>query len=98
MKYSLEEKTKWVENWRQSGKNAWTFAKENGLVPQTFSSWVKPRTKRKMGFVEVSKKVIVSQLRENEIVLEKGEIKIHIPLCLNSIELQSVIQGIKAAL
>ena len=36
MRYSKEEKAMWVEDWRQSGKNATAYAKENGLVAWTF--------------------------------------------------------------
>ena len=44
-KYSKEEKTMWLEDWKQSGKGAWLYAKENGLVPQTFVNWTKPGKK-----------------------------------------------------
>ena len=33
MKISEEEKAMWLEDWRRSGKKAWTYARENGLVP-----------------------------------------------------------------
>ena len=33
MKFSKEERAMWVEDWRRSGKNTWTYAKENGSVP-----------------------------------------------------------------
>ena len=26
-----------LEGWRNSGKNAWAYAKQNGIIPQTFS-------------------------------------------------------------
>ncbi|MDR2596447.1 MAG: hypothetical protein LBC76_03905 [Treponema sp.] len=35
MKYGKEEKIMWLEDWQQSGKSAWVYAKENGLVPWT---------------------------------------------------------------
>ena len=41
MNYSKEEKAMWLEDWKGSGKKAWTYAKENGLIPQTFCSWAK---------------------------------------------------------
>ena len=34
MKYSEEEKAMWLEDWRQSGKSVWAYAKANGLNPQ----------------------------------------------------------------
>jgi len=50
MKYSKEEKAMWLENWRQSGKSAWVYAKENGLAPQTFTNWTKTGNKNKQPF------------------------------------------------
>ena len=50
MKYSKEEKAKWLEDWRKSGKGAWAFARANGLKPQTFINWAKPMRKEKIIF------------------------------------------------
>jgi transposase-like protein len=41
MKFSGEEKAMRLEDWRESGMNAWAFAKANGLNPQTFVKWKK---------------------------------------------------------
>ncbi|MCL1836422.1 MAG: hypothetical protein FWG46_02610 [Treponema sp.] len=38
MRYSKEEKAMWLEDWWQSGKSAWVYAKENGLNP-----WALPK-------------------------------------------------------
>jgi len=45
MQYSKEEKAMWLEEWRKSGKGAWTYAKANSLNPQTFKKWIKAETK-----------------------------------------------------
>jgi hypothetical protein len=80
-KISKEEKELWLEDWRQSGKKAWTYARENGLVPQTFVSWTKPRDeKKKTPFVEVPAHVFQPARLIQEVLIEKGDIKIHIPL------------------
>jgi len=80
-KFSKEEKAMWLEDWQHSGKKAWTYARENGLFPQTFINWANPRKKEtKQSFVEVSKQVIQSTCHIQEILIEKGEIRIHIPL------------------
>jgi hypothetical protein len=34
MNYSGEEKAMWLEDWRGSGKSAWSYAKANGLNPK----------------------------------------------------------------
>ena len=90
--FSKEEKAMWLEDWRQSGKKAWTYAKENGLVPQTFVSRAKPRKgKIKQPFVEMPKQVLQSTHLVQEIIIEKGDIRIHIPLEPVLEELHTVI-------
>jgi len=98
MKYTKEEKAMWLEDWRQSGKGAWVYAKENGLVPQTFTSWTKTRNKNKQPLVEVPAQILQSARHAQEILLEKGEVKIHIPLAVDGDELQKFIVTLAAAL
>jgi len=96
MKFSEEEKAMWLEDWRKSGKGAWTYAKENGLIPQTFVGWTKARTANKTSFVEVQTKEISVECRE-EILIEKGEVKIHIPLTIGSTGLRTIIDALAGA-
>ena len=80
-KYSAEEKAMWLDDWHQSGKNAWAYARENGLVPQTFINWANPGKKEgKQSLVEVPKQVVQSSLNLQEILIERGDMRIHIPL------------------
>jgi hypothetical protein len=92
MKLSKEEKAMWLEDWRQSGKSAWAYAKTSGLNPQTFVKWTKEGTEAKPCFVQVPTPVMSSMQHEPEILIEKGEVKIHIPLSSGNRELQAVIQ------
>jgi hypothetical protein len=48
MHFSKEEKAVRLEDWRRSGKSAWAYAKENNLIPQTFSRWIKEEKKRNL--------------------------------------------------
>jgi len=98
MKFSKEERAMWLEDWRRSGKNAWTYAKENGLIPQTFCGWVKREAKNTSGFVEISEKVKARQEQPQEILVEKGEIKIHIPLSVWAEWAGAIMEGLRAAL
>jgi hypothetical protein len=98
MQYSKEEKIMWLEDWRQSGKSAWVYAKENGLVPQTFTSWTKTRSKNKQPLVEVPAQTLQCQIHHKALIIEKGEVKIHIPLTVDSEELQKFIVTLAAAL
>jgi len=69
------------------------------LVPQTFYRWTKQRTDQKADFVEVSKQLIRSPiLQTSEILIEKGDMKIHIPISIGCNELRKVMEGLGAAL
>jgi len=92
MKFSKEEKTMWLEDWRQSGKSAWAYAKANGLNPQTFVKWTKTGMEVKPCFVEVPVPVVPDRQCEPEILIEKGEVKIHIPLISGNRKLRAVIE------
>ena len=98
-RFSREEKAMWLEDWRQSGKNAWVYAKENGLIPQTFTNWTKPKKKEaKQIFVEVPKEALESTHLAQAILIEKGDFKIHVPLSIGSAGLRIVMEGLGAAL
>ena len=96
MHFSKEEKAMWLEDWRRSGKGAWAYAKENGLVPQTFHKWTKTGNETKASFVEVPMQIITPALNGTEILIEKGDMKIHIPPGLRSGALREVIEGLVA--
>ena len=96
MNFSKEEKAMWLEDWQKSGKKAWTYARENGLVPQTFVSWEKKRTKAKSDFIEIKPKPTIIP-STTMMLIEKEDIKIHLPLGINSSELETVIRSLKAA-
>ena len=99
MKISKEEKEMWLEDWKRSGKKAWTYAKENNLTPQTFCSWVKrAETKIQGGFVEVSKQIKTHITSLPEIRIEKGGINIYVPLAVWTESSEAVIEGLRAAL
>jgi len=92
MRFSEEEKAMWLEDWRQSGKSAWAYAKVNGLNPQTFVKWAKEEAETEPCFVEVPVSAMPDAQREPEILIEKGEVKIHIPLISGNRELRAVIE------
>jgi len=95
MSLSKEEKAMWIEDWRRSEKKAWTYAKENGLIPQTFCSWVKRADEKKAsGFIEVPKQFIQPITESRQLIIEIGDIKIHIPLTVCAAELQTIFTAI----
>lgn len=101
MRFSKEEKAMWVEDWKRSGKGAWAYAKENGLCPQTFLGWTKPKIESQNRFVEVTAKAIPDMEHQmehqKEILIEKGDVKIHIPLSLGSGELRTILGALGGA-
>jgi len=82
MNYSREEKTKLLEGWRQSGKSISAYVKEQGQVRCTFTKWIKAERDMNSRLVEVPAQVVETTLQIPEILVEKGEVKIHIPLVM----------------
>jgi hypothetical protein len=97
MHFSEEEKAMWLEDWKRSGKKAFPYAKANGLNPQTFCRWTKTKAEIKPCFVEVPVQVIQPASYIPEILIEKGDVKIHIPLALGREELRAVMEGLGSA-
>ena len=98
MKFNEEEKAMWLENWKQSGKSISSYVRENGLVRWTFTKWLKAEREAKPCFVEVTAGDMRPASQALEILIEKGEVKIHIPLAIGSSGLRSVMEGLRGAL
>ena len=99
MRFSKEEKRMWLDDWKQSNMSAWAYAKENGLSPQTFFNWTKSKNEKESCFIEVPAQVIQHMPQAvPEILIEKGDVKIHIPLAIGGNELRKIIEGLGAAL
>ena len=98
MLYSEEEKAMWLEDWQQSGRSAWAYAKANGLNTQTFVKWTKAGKENQNCFVEVQTQILPPYYQNQKILIEKGEVKIHIPVTIGRNELRAVMEGLGAAL
>jgi len=98
MNYSTEEKARLLEGWKESGMSISAFVRENGLVRWTFHKWIKAARDLQQSFVEVSAQVMQPVTAAPEILIEKGGVRIHIPLGLGIGELRSVMEGLGAAL
>ena len=97
MSYSREEEAKLLEDWRESGKSISAYAKEKGLVRWTFTKWLKAEREEKSGFVEVPAAVLKPIAHVPEILIEKGDVKIHIPLAIGGMELRTIIDVLAGA-
>ena len=98
MRFSKEEKAMRLEEWRRSGKSAFAYAKECGLVPQTFARWTKADSAVKPGFVEVPLRALSTSKNQSEILIEKGDMKIHILMTLGCNGLRAVMEGLRSTL
>jgi transposase-like protein len=90
-RYSLEEKAKMLEGWRSSGKGVWEYARAIGVKGQTFSKWVKKETGSRQ-FVEIKPKIRAEMRIPPEIIVERGEIRVRLPLGTGGEELRTVIE------
>ena len=94
MHYSKEEKEMWIEDWLKSGKSTWAYAKENGLLPQTFTKWTKAKAESKPCFVPVPAQVVQAYEYPQEILIEKGEVKVRLPLSVGGKELYVIFKAL----
>ena len=97
MHFSKEEKAKNLADWRESNKSAWAYTKEKGINPQTFVNWTKREKQIEACFVQVPVR-IKQQSCIPEILIEKDDFKIHVPLSIGSAGLRIVLEGLGAAL
>ena len=97
MHYSKEEKARALEGWRRSGKSISAYVRENGLVRWTFTKWLKAERETEPCFVEVPAVAVQPAQQAPEILIEKGDIKIHIPLAIGGGGLRAVIESLGAA-
>jgi hypothetical protein len=98
MRFCKEEKSMWLEDWKESGQSSWSYAKSNGLNPRTFSKWTKSETEVKSSFVEVPAQILKPITEIPKILIEKGDVKIHIPLMIRCNELRAIMEGLGAVL
>jgi transposase-like protein len=96
MQYSKEEKAKCLEDWKLSGKSISAYTKENGIVRRTFTKWLKAHRNLNQCFVEITVPPIQASSGTAQILIEKGGIKIHVPLSSGCHELRAIIEGLKA--
>jgi len=97
MRFSKEEKAKLVEGWRESGKSISAYVKKMGLVRWTFTKWLKAARDSKPCFVEIPAEVMPRLGNGQEILIEKGEVKIHVPLTVGPNELRTIISVLGGA-
>jgi hypothetical protein len=76
---------------KPAAKEHGLFAEEHGIKGQTFSQWVKKQEGRGKQFVEIRTERIACHA--GEIVVEKGDIKVRLPLGMSGKEIRAVMEG-----
>ena len=95
--YTITERQEHVENWKSGTVSKAAYAKAAGLHPTTFYTWVRKAGKLP-GFVELPTSVLPRTANTPEIRIEKGDIKIHIPLGLGYADLRALMEALRGAL
>jgi hypothetical protein len=104
-KYSVEEKAKFIEEWEKSGKSKRAFSRERGLKEQTFGKWFKKEPEACQQFIEVEPERAGEQAPVDvvsgtgltgghEMVVEKGDIKVRLPIGVSETGLARVIRAL----
>jgi transposase-like protein len=92
-RYSEEEKEMWVEDWKESGMSLAAYARSNELNGQSLRNWTKEK-RGQHNFVEITPAVERSIASMPEILIEKGDVRIHIPIAIDRNDLRTVIQSL----
>jgi len=94
-RYTKREQQEHLENWEEGGMSKNAYAIASGISPRTFIGWTwrteKP-TKKKQNFVEIKKAMLVDPPRD--MVIERGDITIRLPLTVGMKEMQTVFMAL----
>lgn len=88
-KYSREEKDALTAEWQTSGTSRNAFAQQHGLSTQTFINWTKENRAAEKKFVELP--VREKNGAGESLTVEKGSIRIILPLHTETAELNRII-------
>ena len=88
-----QEQEDHVRKWQQSGQSKNAYALKAGINPRTFIGWTWEREKKKKaGFVEIPQKVFAAATEE--MIIEKGSIRVLLPLTIGVEKLQTVFSAL----
>ena len=98
MKYSIAERTKYLENWKSSGLSGQEFCRKNKIKPTTFYSWLKTeRKKNTPGMVKVNIDAPTITLNmADPIILEKSGWRITLPAGFESTDVSRLLEVLEA--
>ena len=92
-KLHRKERQKHLENWMRGGLSKNAYAKAVGISPRTFTGWTwHTKENPEQNFVEIKKEKLLGY--NQEMVIEKGSITVHVPLSVGMKELQTVFTAL----
>ena len=92
--YTSAERQEHLEKWKNGSLSKAAYAKAAGIYPTTFYTWTRAKkSKAKQGFVEIKKRLI--QTTNHDLVIEKGNITIRVPMSAGEKELQIVFAALE---
>jgi type III secretory pathway component EscR len=86
--YTEKERYEHIEKWKAEDLSKAAYAKSTGIHPTTFYKWTRGQENEKQCFVEVHGEKISNSIQE--IVIEKDNLIIRVPVSLSIKELQSI--------
>jgi transposase-like protein len=91
--YTEQERQEHIENWTKGGLTKASYAKSVGLKKETLYYWLKRKARNKnQSFIEIPKKVLPTNIQD--MVIEKGNITVRVPLSVGIKELQTVLTAL----
>jgi len=85
--YTEQEKQKHLEDWKCGTLSKAAYAKSVGIQPTTFYAWSRGTDNGIKDFVEVKQKILAAT--QPEIVIEKGNAIIRVPMTADKNDLQT---------
>ena len=96
--YSKEFIQNFLQDWKKSGKSIYPFAKEKGVCGQTALRWSKGfKPTSRSGFVKmlIPKDLSLNSFGNN-FIIEKGDMKVYVPLHIDGESLQTILNTLRS--
>jgi transposase-like protein len=93
-KYSREEKEALTAEWVETGTNKTAFARRHGINIQTFMNWTKENKAEEQRFVQLA--VPCKGKEDGQIIIEKGNMRILLPLQTESEVLCKIFRSMES--
>jgi hypothetical protein len=96
MKYTKEQRTTLLQQWRISGKSRFVFCTENGINPNTFQYW-KEREKKEcqtVNLVEITHSAKTCISDNVAILIEAGSLRITLPASIGPSGIETILKTI----